>query len=342
MAKKFDVVIGNPPYQKEAVGENNRKSPIYHLFMDAAYEVAHRAVLITPSRFLFNGGQTPKKWNKKMLSDPCLFVAHYFADGAAIFPGADLKGGVAVTVRDSKRSGPPIGEFVPEPMSSILAKTSKEPSLARFVSSTSAYRYTPKMHEDYPQASEQLSSSSQFKVNTNAFERLDFIFHTEKPAQEDESYVEILGLQDNKRTRRWIRAEYISGPASMDKFKVAVAKSNGGGQFGEALAGMEVLEPNTGTTQTFVTIGHLDSLDEAEACRKYISSKFARAHLSVLKITQDNPPRVWEHVPLQDFTNKSDIDWSKSIPEIDQQLYAKYDLNADEIEFIENNVKPMS
>ena len=74
---------------------------------------------------------------------------------------------------------------------------------------------------------------------------------------------------------------------------------------------------------------------------KYLKSKFARAMLGLLKVTQDNARPVWLHVPIQDFTVASDIDWSKSIPEIDQQLYAKYGLDADEIAFIEDNVKPM-
>ena len=69
MTKKFDVVIGNPPYQEEAQGSGTRDTPVYHLFMDAAYEVAHKAVLITPARFLFNAGFTPKAWNEKMLAD---------------------------------------------------------------------------------------------------------------------------------------------------------------------------------------------------------------------------------------------------------------------------------
>ena len=72
-----------------------------------------------------------------------------------------------------------------------------------------------------------------------------------------------------------------------------------------------------------------------------MKSKFARALLGILKTTQDNPPEKWKFIPLQDFTTNSDIDWSKSIPEIDQQLYAKYGLNQEEIDFIESHVKEM-
>ena len=79
-----------------------------------------------------------------------------------------------------------------------------------------------------------------------------------------------------------------------------------------------------------------------DAALKYIKTKFARALLGVLKTTQDITPDKWKYVPLQDFTAYSDIDWSKSVAEIDQQLYRKYDLTADEIEFIETHVKEMA
>lgn len=75
---------------------------------------------------------------------------------------------------------------------------------------------------------------------------------------------------------------------------------------------------------------------------KYTKTRFARALLSVLKVTQDNTPAKWKYVPLQNFTSSSDIDWSKSVHEIDQQLYKKYGLTNEEIQFIETNVKEMA
>jgi hypothetical protein len=106
---------------------------------------------------------------------------------------------------------------------------------------------------------------------------------------------------------------------------------------GEPLIGA----PQTGCTESFIQIGSFNSESEANNCMKYIKSKFCRAHLGTLKITQHNPRKVWKNVPLQDFTSASDIDWSQSIPKIDQQLYKKYGLDKKEIEFIETHVKAM-
>lgn len=81
--------------------------------------------------------------------------------------------------------------------------------------------------------------------------------------------------------------------------------------------------------------------EEAENCMKYIETKFARAMIGTLKTTQNGTKEVWANVPLQNFTPNSDIDWSKSVAEIDKQLYKKYGLTKDEIEFIETKVKEM-
>ena len=99
--------------------------------------------------------------------------------------------------------------------------------------------------------------------------------------------------------------------------------------------------PGIGSTETFLSIGAFDTEDEATALLKYTKTKFARILLGVLKTTQDITPQKWDNVPNQKFADTSDIDWSKSISEIDQQLYAKYGLDKQEIEFIESHAKEM-
>ena len=105
---KFDVVIGNPPYQEEAAGNNTAGLPIYHYFMEEAYKLSSKVELITPARFLFNAGQTPKSWNEKMLNDPHLIVNYYEQDSSKIFSNTDIKGGVAITYRDTNKKFEPI------------------------------------------------------------------------------------------------------------------------------------------------------------------------------------------------------------------------------------------
>ncbi|WP_068397708.1 Eco57I restriction-modification methylase domain-containing protein [Kribbia dieselivorans] len=342
MSKKFDVVIGNPPYQEEAQGGGTRDTPVYHLFMDAAYEVGKKVVLITPARFLFNAGFTSKTWNEKMLADPHLTVPIYVRDSSELFPGTKIRAGIAVTYRDDSRAGAPIGTFTAYPeLKTILHKVRE--SGATFVdgdvSSGRDYAFTQAMHDDHPHAASKMSSDAQFRVSTNTFEQLEFLFHATPPA-ENGTYVRLLGVIKNKRIYRWIRSAYITCPGSFDKYKVAVPAANESNQLGQ-MAAPQVLGPGVGVTQTFLTIGAFDTEGEALACFAYVKTKFARAMLYVLKVTQHNPRSTWKCVPAQDFTSASDIDWSKSIPEIDQQLYAKYGLDDDEIAFIEEKVKPM-
>ncbi|GAA4375094.1 Eco57I restriction-modification methylase domain-containing protein [Agromyces bauzanensis] len=349
MAKKFDVVIGNPPYQEEAQGEGTRGTPIYHRFMDAAYEVARKAVLITPARFLFNAGFTPKDWNEKMLADEYLRVAYFESDSNLLFSSLTdpIKGGIAVTYRDSELKLGPIGFFTRHPeLNTILHKVnvSGGESLEQLeITSSRSYRYTDKLYEDHPQALALRPVGNAALVNTNAFEQFSFLYYADEPA-DGNGYVRILGVIKNRRFFRWISSEYITGPESFDKYKVAVPAANGSGSttdfFGVALNKPTVLEPRVAVTQTFITIGSFETEAEAQACLKYIKSKFARTLLGVLKITQHNPAKAWKYVPVQDFTLTSDIDWSKSIPEIDEELYAKYSLDAAEIAFIESQVKP--
>lgn len=345
MGKKFDVVIGNPPYQDEAKGDATNQMPIYHHFMEAAYEVGEKAVLITPARFLFNAGYTPKAWNSKMLHDPHLKVSVYEPDSKKIFPGPDIKGGIAVTYRDDSTAGQPIGMFTKFPeLNGILHRVleSGAKSIVTIgISNDRVYKYTKKMHEENPDAEALMSGGNKFKIDSKAFTRLADLYHSAIPHTSHE-YSRVLGLGANKaRTYRWIRRDYITGPTALGKFKIAVSKASGSGHFGEILSTPVVLEPHDAVTGTFITIGAFDSHDAAQACETYVKTKFARTMLGVLKVTQDNLARVWEYVPLQDFTSASDIDWSKSIAEVDQQLYAKYGLDAEEIEFIESHVKPM-
>ncbi|EGQ2696528.1 restriction endonuclease, partial [Staphylococcus pseudintermedius] len=143
--------------------------------------------------------------------------------------------------------------------------------------------------------------------------------------------------------KKYVNASYPIkvGNESIYKWKVFAGKATGSGYFGEKIPDLPIGNPGTIATETFIRIGCFDTQNEAIAVKKYYYTKFFRALLGIIKTTQDAPSRVYKFVPLQDFTINSDIDWSKSIFEIDKQLFEKYELSENEINFINDNVDEM-
>lgn len=335
---KFDVVIGNPPYQQEGKGDNARAEPIYHDFMELSYKLSDLSTLITPGRFLFNAGQTPKAWNNKMLSDTHLKIVMYEQNSDKIFPRTDIKGGVVITLRDVTQEFEPIGVFTAfKELNEIIKKV--EPSLkfgnfSNLVSSRGNFRFSDKFFKDFPDASSKLGKGSGNMIVSNAFEKLPSVFVDDTSTSK--GYLKLLGRLNGRRKYKYIKREYVLDNEYIDSYKVMIPEANGSGAIGEVLS-----TPLIGATDTFICVGPFKDNTEAENALKYVKSKFSRTMLGVKKATQHNPRNTWEFVPLQDFTSHSDIDWSKSIPEIDQQLYKKYNLTKEEIEFIETKVQAM-
>ena len=149
----------------------------------------------------------------------------------------------------------------------------------------------------------QLSNGHAYDMSTNIFERLPQIFYDEKP-QDGAEYIQILGRENNERVYKYVRRDYINTVSNLDKYKIFLPKANGVGALGEILSMPILSDPMIGATE-------------------------------------DITPEKWKCVPLQDFTHSSDIDWSTSIAEIDKQLYKKYNLSNEEIDFIETKVKEM-
>ncbi len=330
---KFTAVVGNPPYQ--ITTDTNFATPVYHLFFEAAKSLDPDYVsLIHPARFLFNAGATPKEWNKKMLNDKHLSVPFYEPNSQKIFLGVDIKGGVCITLWNKKNAGNGLGgSFVAyEELLNILAKIKQGGFEKIILPQTKTNKPIDKL---FP---------TEVRIRPNYFEKFPDIFRVSK---EDNHNIKIVGLEKgNKRAERYVKSELIDDQ-NIKNWKVFIPKSNGSGAIGEVmstpLTGEPLTgEPLTGCTGSFIQLGSFKSEAEANNCMKYIKTKFCRAMLGTLKVTQDNPKSTWKNVPLQDFTNKSDIDWSKSIVEIDKQLYAKYGLDKKEIEFIETHVKAMS
>lgn len=335
---KFDVIVGNPPYH--ITTEKTSDAPIYHFFMDIAYDLCNKVSFITPARFLFDAGKTPTEWNKKMLSDIHLKVVLYNPKSSDVFPNVDIKGGVAVTYRDASKDYGYIGTFTAyEELNSIVrkVKSKSENTLDTEIYVQNKFVLS-ELYNDYPHYQALIGSNGREKRLTTSIFDFDEIFYD---AKQNDNDLYVLGLVKNVRIYKYIQLKYIEPSDNIMKYKVILPKSNGTGALGETLSTPLIGSPLMGYTQSFIGIGAFNNINEAEACLKYIKSKFARVMLGVLKATQDNNRDVWRLVPLQDFTSRSDIDWSKSVAEIDQQLYAKYGLDESEIAFIESKIKPM-
>ena len=355
---KFDVAIFNPPYQEERDKTSDKQ--IYYLFLDEAYKIATVVETITPGRFLFNAGRTPKEWNKKMLNDEHIKVVYYEQDSSKIFPTTDIKGGVAIVLRDKNHKFGAITQFSQFEELNSIAKKMK--GIEGFISLNtimypySTYQLTDYLFNEHPDiriVSKTDKSdlvgyhvlSNNRIITTNIFDLLSDLFFDQKP-QDGNEYVCLWGRQNNQRVKKYINAKYIATAENYNGYKIIIPKSNGSGAIGEVLStplvGVPLVGvPLVGYTQSFLGIGSLSTEVEAIRLMKYIKTKFARTCLGILKITQDNPPEKWAYVPLQDFTDKSDIDWTQSITDIDKQLYKKYGLDDKEIAFIESKVTSM-
>ena len=338
---KFNAVVGNPPYQEDN-NNNSRKSPIYHFFYNVSFQLSNISTLITPARFLFNAGQTPQDWNEKMLNDEHIKVVHYYSDSKDVFNTVDIKGGVVVLIRNNNIVYGKIGTFTTnEVISDILNKVINRNDfrpLSQIVFSKSNYGLLDKVYIDYPELKTRLTKGNEYIIDANIFAKMPEVFKDEANCLND---IAVIGRQNNKRVKKYISKKYIKQNNQLSKYKLLIAGANGTGKMGEILSMPIIAEPNQCYSQTFMSIGAFDTREEAKNCLSYIKTKFARCLLGTLKITQNNPRETWAHIPLLDFTDKSDVPWNSSISEIDNFLFEKFDLSEKEKTFILENVQEM-
>ena len=336
---KFNAVVGNPPYMLKQDATSD--TPIYHQFMELGFQLSPLATFITPGRFLFDAGKTPKEFNSKMLNDDYFKVVRYEPDSTKVFEKVDIKGGIAITMHNTNMKYGRIIRFTShDELHTILKKVIEHKdfdSIDKLIYLQNKFNLT-ELYKDYPEYKTIIGSNGREKrLTTSIFNQLD-MFSSVRKNDED---LEIIGLINNNRVYRYIPKRYIEAHENLYKYKVVIPKSNGSGAIGEVLSTPILGEPILGYTQSFIGIGAFEKEAEADAALKYVKTKFMRTMLGILKVTQDNNTDVWKFVPLQDFTSNSDIDWSQSIPDIDRQLYSKYNLSDDEIDFIEKMIKPM-
>ena len=339
---KFDVVIGNPPYQQEVGGTRSSQRSIYHLFIKLGVKLADITTLITPARFLSDAGDTPTTFNREILNDPHFKVVLFEKNATKIFPQTDIKGGIAISLYDKNKNFEPIKLYIPFTelkgiYKKVLSDVTEKGSLTDIIYPANKFNLIS-LYKYYPSDKKKVSSNGkERRLQSNIF-KLD-AFHL----QQNKHDIAICGVVKNKRTIRYIDQDIIdfNFRNNINGYKVIIPKSNGSGTLGEQVSSPMVGSPMLGYTYTFIGVGNFKKKETAENCMKYIKTKFARAILGILKTTQDNTPEKWKLIPLQDFTSSSDINWSKSISEIDRELYHKYNLSAEEIKFIESRIQPM-
>ena len=336
----FDITVANPPYQKAMAGTSDRQ--IYPGFMDFAFRVSSLACFVTPARFLFNAGKTSKKWNRQVLSDPHVSVSLFEADSRRIFPTAEVKGGIAVTLRDTNVSLAPIDSFIPDlQLRSIVARVHAiaDNFLDQIVFAPESYRFTSVLHVEYPQAIERVSAGHSFDVTTNCFDVLPEVFHDVA----HRGMIGVLGRQNNRRLVKFVNRRYVRDHPNLNAWKVALAKSNGAGKLGEVLAPPVLLSPGFAHTQSFISIGAFGTRKEAEELATFLHTKFARLLLGSLKVTQDNKRAVWANVPNLVSKAPADlsIDWGSLVPVIDSQLADFFGLSEAEKAFVNERAQEM-
>ncbi len=347
MSKKlFDYVIGNPPYNEEFGKSGDNKTfaaPVYDKFMTATYSLSNKTELIHPARFLFDAGSTPKQWNRKMLNDEHYKILKYFPFSTGVFSNTDIKGGLVISYYDNEKIYKKIETFIPyDEMKTISNKVINRNdfvSISKITVTSYAYHFTDSLYKDKPELIGKMSNGHEFDFKSNVFDTIPEAFSDTKI---NKDCIRVLGRLNNKREYKYIDAKYVNNVINLYSYKVFISRGSGSGDFGEEFAPSIIGEPNDANTETFLSIGNFETEIEAINASNYIKTKFTRALLSVMKVTQLVTPNVWKYVPLQDFTSNSDIDWTKSIHEIDLQLYRKYGLDDNEIEFIESHVKEMN
>lgn len=344
---KFTAVVGNPPYQI-MLSTNKMSRSIYPDFVRAAINISNIVSLIMPARWM-SGENGPYRETQGfvdyMLSGSHIKSFTLYPDSSDLFSGVDIKGGVCHFVWDKNYSTDLVSYTLSEAGRGVTTEVPFK------ISDNIIVRF-PQLTSIIQKISRNASSDSMKTLvsSRNPFGFISDFFVKNNEAvrriSEDKKYpndYKVIGLLKGKRVYRYIpNDELKKNRKGADSWKVFVPRANGSGVFGEVFSTPMLGTPMLVCTDTFLQVGEFDNEYEAKSVLTYVKTKFFRAMVGVKKTAVFNYKDAFTFVPLQDFTSQSDIDWSKSIPEIDQQLYKKYGLDQKEIDFIESRIKPMA
>ena len=339
---KFDVVIGNPPYNESISDEEKNISLSKQLFPDfihMATLISNRYVcLITPSRWFAGKGQDGSfiRLRDYIKKNNHIKMITHFEDEKKLFNNVDIKGGVSYFLWDKEYSGNV--HFIVYTGNEIKKQT--RPLFMKnqdviIPNSENNMIIEKVINNDF-------IPLTKITTGRNAFG----IIGKESVVNKVSSLDRFSGtyeLRCKNNEIRWITDDIVNKNREIfNNYKVFISKSAGNPNSDRKVIGYPYLGmQKSACTDSLIPIGSFESKIEAINLQKYLMTKFLRFMVSVVKTSHNVTQIVYKYVPLQDFTNKSDIDWSKPVSDIDQQLYKKYGLSKEEISFIEEKVKEM-
>lgn len=343
---KFNVVVGNPPYQDKGGSGGNNDAPIFQHFSRIATALSSNyASLIIPSRWFAAGRENLLgDFRKEMLNSGLIQKLQVFSNSSSLFPAVEIKGGVCIYL-ENKNHKSNLCSFELFQDGQIQKSTIqlnafdiliREPMLAGIVTKVEKIRKSLNLKtvdtiisSDTPfgiPSNPKVSKKTPFKVYSNLSKEHDvLLFHIEKLVRK----VEYAKRSDIKKNAD-----------AIDKYKVFITGSGGSGNDSKVMGYPEFGPKNSVCSQSYL-YSAFDTKKEAENFIKYIKTKFFRSIVSSIKITQSAPSKTYKFVPLENTSSKSDINWDKTIEEIDIQLFKKYKLSKDEIRYIDKKISYM-
>jgi len=327
---KFDVVVGNPPYQESTGGRNS--VPLYHKFMALGMRLADNNTWITPSRW-FSGGIGLDAFRHDMLSSNRIGAVKNYRHAQKVFSGVDIGGGVCITniCRHSDRI-----KFIDgETNESIYIDDSFVKENWILMDRCEAYSIVNKT-KTYKNLSSTVLPLNAFGIPAN---------FSGQNTMDAHNNIEVIGSYNSISYIN--KSELEKGIAIIDKYKVITGKVNPdrGGVNNNSASNVinkpKVLKPNQVCTFSYMVVGVTHDEISANNIHKYIKTKFVRFLVLATLVSMNISAKNFRFVPMQDFTVNSDIDWSQSMGDIDKQLYKKYGLTTEEIAYIEKIIKPM-
>jgi len=318
---KFDVIIGNPPYQEKDGGAQSSAMPIYHNFVLQAIKLNPQYfTMIIPSRW-FAGGKGLESFRDEMLKDNRIRTLHDFIRADDLFPNVEIKGGVCYFLWERDKKG--LCKVYTHSEGKIIS-TSERPLLEKgadtFVRYNEAIPILRKVQAKKEKSFSDIVSS-----------RKPFGFPSNFSEYDDKPFYDSVKIYANQEVGYVKRDKIIVNKNWIDKYKVYMPEAIGVGNVKTDLLKPILGEPNTCSTETYLVLGVFDCKEHAENAISYIQTKFFHLLLSLKKITQHTTNKVYQFVPLQDFTES----WT------DAKLYKKYGLTPEEIDFIESMIRSM-